>query len=115
MTQKKRQIAGCILMLVFAFHYVNISFFYHSHTINRLTILHSHLYGAGHVKNGTHSDSELSLISVLSAFHSLQAAPCTVVAGLFLFFATVLRIGSEEKPVSVLCGNSFLRAPPAMC
>jgi hypothetical protein len=106
--------SGSILILIFVFYYANISFFYHSHTINRLTIRHSHFHGVNHTKTGTHSDSELSLISVLSAFQSLQAALCCAGTGLFLSFMIIFRIGAEEKPVSTVYGTSLLRAPPAL-
>jgi hypothetical protein len=112
MTQGKRQLSGSILILIFVFYYANISFFYHSHTINRLTIRHSHFHGINHTKTGTHSDSEISFIAVLSAFQSLQAALCCVGAGLFLSFMIISRIGKEENPVSVVYGAALLRAPP---
>jgi hypothetical protein len=114
MTQRKRQLSAGILILVFAFYYANISFFYHSHTINGLTVSHSHFYGTNHINSGTHTASELSLISVLSTFQSLQTVPYAIGLALFLLLTAVCRTGPEEKPVSVLRGNSLLRAPPAL-
>ncbi|MDR1499508.1 MAG: hypothetical protein LBI58_00845 [Tannerellaceae bacterium] len=114
MTQGRRQLSAYIFILIFTFFYVNISFFFHSHTINRTTIFHSHFHGSSHTKGAIHTDSELSLITILSVFHSLQAALCFMGAGLFLTFLSVLCIGSEGKTLAVAHGNSFLRAPPAL-
>jgi hypothetical protein len=112
--QTKRQLHACILILVFAFYYVNISFFYHSHTINRITILHSHLHGTNHNKTNPHSDSELSLITALSLFHSLQATICAAGAVSFPSFLTLISTGTEEETLAPVYGNPLLRAPPAL-
>jgi hypothetical protein len=112
--QRRRQLHAYILVLIFAFYYVNIAFFYHSHTINRVTILHSHLHGTSHTKSGGHTDSQLSLITVLSLFNSLQAVLCIAGAGLFLSFILVVRIGVTLKPLAVVYGDSLLRGPPAL-
>ena len=115
MSERKKQLCAGILILIFALYYANISFFYHSHTINGLTMSHSHFHGAAHTKSGTHTASELSLISVLSAFQSLLPSACMVGMGGMLHVVTVFRITCGEKPVSASPGSIRLRAPPAFC
>lgn len=113
-TQRKKQVLAGILIMVFAFYYANISFFYHSHNINGFTISHSHFHGSNHAKAGTHTASELSLLSVLSDFQSLQTTACFAGIGLFLLCLAIIRIGSEQKRSSVTTGLSYLRAPPTL-
>ncbi|MDL2255480.1 hypothetical protein LJC38_02720, partial [Parabacteroides sp. OttesenSCG-928-K15] len=113
-TQRKKQILISILLFLFALHYANITFFFHSHNINGFTVSHSHFHDNHHAKAGTHTASELALIDVLSAFQSLQAAICQAGIGLFLLCMAVLRIGSEQKRVSVTPCHSYLRAPPVL-
>ena len=113
MSQRKKQRLAAILILIFAIYYANISFFYHSHTINGLTISHSHFYGDTHTKSGTHTASELALISVLSVFQSPQAALCATGVGMWLHAAKIIRSRIAEKPLAASPVHFYLRAPPA--
>jgi hypothetical protein len=112
MSQKRKQIAALILIVVFAFYYVNICSFYHSHIINGVTIVHSHLHNKAHTQTGTHSDSELTLISALSVFHSFQVALCVVGLGIFLLLQIFIQPFFEEKIVSNSVACISLRGPP---
>ena len=114
MSQKGKQIASRVLLVIFTLYYVNICFFYHGHIINGVTIVHSHIHSKAHAQTGTHGDAELTLISALSTFQSLQAAFYFFGIGLFLLSITIFRIGSEQKPVSIIHCHSYLRAPPAL-
>ena len=114
MSQKKRQILACILAFIFAFYYANSNFFYHSVTKNGITFIHSHLHNNAHKQAGTHNDNELNLISLLSQIQSSQAVLCFFGIGLFLLFSTLYYIEYKKRPVSVITGNSLLRAPPAL-
>jgi len=112
--QRKKQILAGVLIFIFALYYADITFFYHSHNINGFTISHSHFHGSNHAKTGMHTASELSLISVLSDFQSLQTVVCFAGIGLFLLCLTILSIGSEQKTVSAIPCYSYLRAPPTL-
>lgn len=114
MSQRKKQILASMLLFIFTLYYVNITFFYHSHTINGLKFSHSHFHGAEHPKTNTHTASEISLIAVLSTFQSLQTTVCFAGIGLFLLVLTVLLIGTEQKAISVTSIHSYLRAPPVL-
>jgi|GEM_PF-5223890 len=113
-SQRKKQIIAGILALIFAFYYANSNFFYHSFTKNGITFIHSHLHNNAHKQAGTHSDNELNLISFLSHFQSSQAVMCFFGIGLFLLFSILYKIEYKKEPVSVITGNSLLRAPPAL-
>lgn len=114
MSKKHRQIISNLLFVVFVFYYANICFFNHTHIINGVTIVHSHLYSKAHMQMGTHSDSELTLISTLSFFQSFQATLGFVYLGLFLILQAV--ISSSYKNLIVLKSTACisLRAPPSL-
>jgi hypothetical protein len=112
MSQKSKQIIALILIAVFAFYYANICSFYHSHIINGVTIVHSHIHNKAHTQTGTHSSSELTLISVLSAFHSLQATLCVVCLGIFLLLQVFILPFFEERIISNPVACISLRGPP---
>lgn len=113
MTQKSKRIVARLLILIFAFYYADICFFYHSHTINGATIVHSHFHNKPHVQNGTHSDSEITLISVLSAFQSLPSVLCILGTGILFLLLTILLPETERRTDQHFCSCISLRAPPA--
>ncbi|MDR2968900.1 MAG: hypothetical protein LBV32_04765 [Tannerellaceae bacterium] len=114
MSKKSRQIISCILIVIFTLFYANICFFYHSHIINGVTIVHSHIHSKAHAQTGTHSVTELTLISTLSSFQTLQAGLCFAGLGIFLLFQAIIRPLFRDRtiPKSVACVS--LRAPPCV-
>jgi hypothetical protein len=103
-----------VLTFIFVLYYANIFFFYHSHNINGLIISHSHFHTAAHTQTGSHTVGEISLISVLSAFQTLQAALLFFGIGLFLLTAIIFLLVDERKKNSAISGNPSLRAPPVL-
>lgn len=114
MSKKSKQITARILFLVFALHYANICFFSHSHSINGATIVHSHFHGQAHTQTGTHSDSELTLISALSVFQSLQATLYFTGLGIFLSLQLFILPSFEKRITTNPVACISLRAPPAL-
>lgn len=114
MSQRNKQIVVWILFSIFTFYYVNVCFFTHSHIINGTTIVHSHIHNKAHAHSGTHTDSEITLISSLSAFHTLEADVCGVIFSLFLLLQVFLLPFLEERIISNLTTSISLRAPPAL-
>lgn len=113
MLKRNKQTVGLVLIVVFAFYYANTHFFYHSHIVNGATIVHSHIYNKMNAQAATHSMSELTLISVLSIFHSLQASACFVNPGVLLLLLVIILPSLARQiilnPVACIC----LRAPPS--
>jgi hypothetical protein len=99
-------------MVIFALYYANICFFYHSHIINGVTIVHSHMHHKAHAQTGTHSSSELTLISALSAFQTLQANLGFAALGIFLLLQAAIRPFFEKRIISRTVIYASLRAPP---
>ncbi|MDR0750363.1 MAG: hypothetical protein LBF62_12465 [Tannerellaceae bacterium] len=102
------------MIVIFAFYYANICFFYHSHIINGVTIVHSHVHDDAHAQTGTHSVTELALISALSAFQSLQITLCFIGLGLFFLLQAIIRPFAGDRIIHRTATRISLRAPPAL-
>ncbi|MEA5128398.1 hypothetical protein [Proteiniphilum sp.] len=114
MLWKGKRLIASVLFVVFTFYYVDICFFSHSHTINGTTVVHSHLHNKAHTETGTHSDSELKLISSLSAFHTLAADMSPVILGVLMLLGMFILPFFEEKIYSKPAACITLRAPPSL-
>jgi hypothetical protein len=112
MSDKSKQFISRLLIVIFAFYYVNICFFYHSHIINGVTIVHSHVHNKDHTQTGSHSSSELTLISALSAFHSPQATVCFAGLEVFLLLQAVILPFFKGDIIHKTVACPSLRAPP---
>ncbi|MDR1719854.1 MAG: hypothetical protein LBR67_07030 [Dysgonamonadaceae bacterium] len=97
---------------MFAFYYVNTCFFYHSHIINGVTIVHSHIHSNSHAQTGSHSESELTLISVLSDIQSPLAMLFFAAIASFFILLTVIRPCFEKRFSTDVVAFISLRAPP---
>ncbi|MDR0573943.1 MAG: hypothetical protein LBG96_07955 [Tannerella sp.] len=113
MPKRTKQITGCLLLLIFAAYYVNVMFFAHSHIIKGVTIVHSHFHNEAHTQTGTHSTSEITLISALSVFQSLPVVPFFVALDCFVLVTAVIRSFSERENASDPAACISLRAPPS--
>ena len=114
MSRRSKQLITWILFVIFTFYYVDICFFSHSHIINGTTIVHSHLHNKAHTQTGTHTDSELKLISSLSAFQTLPADVSAVSLGILLLLQVFILPFFEERIISNPNACVSLRAPPTL-
>ena len=57
------------LLLLFATYYVQVNFFVHSHIVNGVTVVHSHMHRSTHhdTDTGGHSETELTIIASLNS------------------------------------------------
>lgn len=111
-----KKIISYFLILLFLGYYINVSLFQHTHIVNGVTVVHSHIFdfttdtSDGH--NHKHNESELRLIQLLSNF-----------AVVLLLFTCCIRVFSvfqkELKNFRIdIIFNKFrllyfsLRAPP---
>ncbi len=112
MPNRGRKIVGQILIVIFTLYYVNISCFYHGHVINGITISHSHFHSQAHAEKGTHTDNELTLISILSSFQTLQATIFFIGLGVIFYLKTIVssvfKCVITQNPTACIS----LRAPP---
>lgn len=109
-----KQSAATVMLLLFAAYYVQVNFFVHSHIVNGVTVVHSHVHRSAHhdTANGGHTIAELTLIAqlhsqLLTVGAATQDAP-------EIFLQILLTIGTEQQ--TVLLTNPLLsadwRAPP---
>ncbi len=114
MLWRSKQLIASLLFVVFTFYYVDICFFSHSHIINGTTVVHSHLHNKAHSETGTHSDSELSLISSLSDFQTLDVGMGAVGLGIMVLLQVFILPFFEKRIHPKPAASISLRAPPAL-
>ncbi|MFA6126498.1 MAG: hypothetical protein WC699_04265 [Bacteroidales bacterium] len=113
-----RKYLSTLLLVLFSFYYVNITFFPHSHVVGNMVITHSHFYGGTITTTSqpthTHSSSTLVIIQELSLFLTVAAA--------IAFFQFALKTGGAHfyAVLAPSCRNQSqepiiqLRAPPVI-
>jgi len=115
-----QKIINILLLAIFLCYFASVTLFYHCHTIDGVTIVHSHFYishsdGQGNTDNTAnhkHSAAEISLIAQLSIFTVLLS---TVI---FSFECFITRTFKKiiYKEVDYIYKTHFLnlslRAPP---
>ena len=112
---KTAAMAPMLLLLLFAAYYVQVNFFVHSHIVNGVTIVHSHMHRSSHhdTNTGGHDSTELTLIASLSSQFLLTGEmPDTDISADFQLLYT---IGVAQDYVFVSQHTFCLvpRAPPA--
>ena len=103
------------LLLLFATYYVQVNFFVHSHIVNGVTVVHSHMHRSTHhdTDTGGHSETELTIIASLnSQFLLTGEMPDTDVSADYQLLNT---IGIQQNCIFVSQHTFCLvpRAPPA--
>lgn len=110
-----RRVAALMMLMLFVNYYVGVNLSWHTHIINGVTVVHSHLHTNHHhdTEGGGHTSSQLTLIAnvVSQSYLSGDAVPVEVST----LESLVLSIGVEleSKVVSHHYKCSPLRAPPA--
>lgn len=102
------------MLLLFVGYYADVNFFSHSHIINGVTIVHSHLHNHHHhdTTGGGHTLTEITLIAQLAnQFIATRETPQTCLAAADILLQT---LGTEQAakaiPPHISCPS--LRAPP---
>lgn len=67
-TSYKRGLAATLLLL-FVAYYVDVNCFVHSHVVNGVTIVHSHIHGNSHhtSNDGGHSTCQIDFIAAINS------------------------------------------------
>ena len=104
-----------VLLLLFATYYVQVNFFVHSHIVNGVTVVHSHMHRSTHhdTDTGGHSETELTIIASLnSQFLLTGEMPDTDLSADYQLLNT---IGIQQNCIFVTQHTFCLvpRAPPA--
>lgn len=111
-----QSIVKVIFLTLFICYAGSITFFFHSHIINGVTIVHSHPYKADEKGKPlhTHTGSEIQLIQFLSSWHSVGKITFTFTFKVFQSYY-IIKIASKTESVIKGFTNYFylLRAPPS--
>lgn len=109
-----RNVIAASLMMLFVTYYVNATMFWHSHIINGVTIVHSHIHGAEHttLPGGGHSSREVTLISLCSALQYLDDCQAFVYTGPVLVLLAVFLAVPVCSVIRPAVSLNYLRAPP---
>ena len=117
MTKRKshiRELMATAMLLLFVAYYGDTALFYHTHIINGVTIVHSHVHNSHHhdSSDGAHSTSQITLISALNS--QLQATEVHIGDGLEAFFHLICIIGQERtaETFKTHLQHQSDRAPP---
>ena len=101
------------LLLIFAIHFVNINFFYHSHKVNGIKIIHSHFHENTHSTEGVHSATELRIISEFSKLQTLAMAFVIFALAFLILFGVINYRFISHKVLEEQFSTKSPRAPPA--
>lgn len=110
----RRILMAASLLMLFVTYYVNATMFWHSHIINGVTIVHSHIHGASHTSSsdGGHSANEITLIAVCEALQLTDDLGESPAVALILVLLCVFMAAEPSALADVSFLRPSLRAPP---
>lgn len=104
------------MLLLFVAYYVDVNFFVHTHVIDGVTVVHSHIHADSHhaTADGHHTTAQINLIASLSS--QLLTIGILLGAVLCADYKLLRSIGAELRAAatSAHLRRSSLRAPPAL-
>ena len=109
--RKIRSYSAFFLLLVFLCYYSSIRFFSHVHIVNGNSIVHSHLGGG---TDHDHSDSEYSVIDILSQFQSDNTVDYNHTEAPF-FLLSEITIGDDQPTLVTAIFDCCTRRGPPQC
>ena len=113
---KKKKIISYFLVALFVSYYTSVTLFYHSHIINGVTIVHSHLHTASHhnTQNGGHGTYSITLIAQISHFDSIDFSYNCVLQPTQLLLHKNKCTEIAQRVTSIHLQTLSLRAPPVV-
>lgn len=105
-----------IFLILFICYAGSITFFFHSHIINGVTIVHSHPYKADEKGKPlhTHTGSEIQLIQHLSSWYSVGKITFAFIFKELQPYYTIKIISKTESVIKGFTNYLYLlRAPPS--
>ncbi|OUO12871.1 hypothetical protein B5F91_14615 [Bacteroides sp. An322] len=99
-----------LFLLVFVVHLGSVTLFSHTHVINGVIIVHSHINTGEH----THSKQSLETIFFLSNIFTSGDFPSPFMPVLWLFLVRIILLPALSDIIVITRGTLSLRAPPAL-
>ena len=109
--RKIRSYSAFFLLLIFLCYYSSIRFFSHVHIVNGNSIVHSHLGGSS---DHNHSDSEYTVIDILSQFQSDSITDYNHTESPFLLLSEIT-IGDDQSALVTARFDRCTRRGPPQC
>ena len=109
--RKIRSYSAFCLLLIFLCYYSSIRFFSHVHIVNGNSIVHSH-FGGG--SDHDHSDSEYTVIDILSQFQSDDAIDYNHTEAPY-FLLSEITIGDDQQALVTAISDCCTRRGPPQC
>ena len=106
-----RSYSAFFLLLVFLCYYSSIRFFSHVHIVNGNSIVHSHFGGSS---DHNHTDSEYTVIDILSQFQSDVIADYSHTEAPF-FLLSEITIGVDQSAIVTAIFDCCTRRGPPQC
>ena len=112
-TATYKQLTAGLLFLLFSAFYVKTSLFLHTHIIDGVKVVHSHIHTANHTNSpyDEHTDAEIELIDKLSDYQTLAHNFSTIVPNADMSFHK-FQSAEVAKPQTEFLDFFFLRGPP---
>ena len=109
MLSSLKKYSAISLLIIFSCYFTSINFCSHTHVINGHSVGHSH-FGGG--SEHSHSESQISIIDILSNFQSEDAAAyCGIESPDFLISESCI-VYRETSHVCQVQSKLLLRGPP---
>jgi len=109
----KKKFISWFCIVIFTSYYIGTSFFFHTHIINGVTIVHSHIHNNSHcqTQSGGHTEHSITLISHLANFDYNDYLQTETNLDLYLLNEIIIAENTHWIP-SVHLQHISLRAPP---
>jgi len=110
------RIVSCLCIALFAGYYAGITFFPHTHIINGVTIVHSHIHADSHhdTNSGEHTEQCITLIAAISQLHYVDFLCSIVSLPLQFQIHEIKPVETAHRVTSIYLENTLLRAPPVV-
>jgi hypothetical protein len=114
MKNKIKKIISLFLLTLFVGYYGSVTLFFHTHVINGVTIVHSHIHAEKHhdTQNGGHTQQSITLIAQISHFCYVDFSGECVLKPLQVCKDTACTVPAMQWVASIHLQNLSLRAPP---
>ena len=113
---KIKKIVSLLLALLFMSYYASTTLFTHVHTINGVTIVHSHFHTGSHndTKSGNHTKQSITLIAKISHLQFTDFTHIFVLKPLQFPLRKDKFVETTHWIPSIHFENLALRAPPVL-
>lgn len=115
--EKGKSVLKLFFIIIFVCYCISANFFTHTHVIDKITIVHSHLHKTDRSDQSTHdhTENQIHLIHVLSAFCSFNLFFAFLIFCAYIFGTTIYKAKAYIPDLESHSEGIFrLRPPPTL-